>query len=53
MKCGTLQNQAFCRERYAEFPIQRPFFDNMKAISKIIVFKIRAMSTCLGASFTN
>jgi hypothetical protein len=53
MRCGTLRKNIFPTMRYAEIHQQRPFFDNKKDISKIIVLKIQTMSICIGASSTH
>jgi hypothetical protein len=38
---------------YVEIHQQRPFFDNKKDISKIVVLKIQTMSICIGACSTH
>jgi hypothetical protein len=39
--------------KYAELHQQKPFFDNRKDISKILVLKIQTVSVCIGASSTH
>jgi hypothetical protein len=36
---------------YAEIHNQRPFLDNRKDISKIVVLKIQMVSICIATSF--
>jgi hypothetical protein len=38
---------------YAEIHQQRPFFDNRKDISKIVILKIQTVSIGIGASSTH
>jgi hypothetical protein len=40
-RCRTLRKKIFSTIRYAEIHKQRPFFDNRKDISKIVVLKIQ------------
>jgi hypothetical protein len=50
-RCGTLEKKLFSTMGYAEIHKQRPFFDNQKDISSIIVLKIQMVSTCFGVIF--
>jgi hypothetical protein len=50
---GSLKETSFCTKGYAEFRIQRPFFDIKKDIRKILVLKIQTVCTCFGAPSTH
>jgi hypothetical protein len=50
--CGGLPKELFSAKGYAEFHIQRPFFDNNNSIWKIIGLKIQTVETCSSASST-
>jgi hypothetical protein len=51
-RCGTLRKKSFSARGYAEFHIQRPFFDNKNSIWKILGLKIQTMETCSSAPST-
>jgi hypothetical protein len=49
----TLRKNKIYTIRYADIHKQRPFFDNRKDISKIVVLKILTVSTSIDASLTH
>jgi hypothetical protein len=52
-RCGTLKKIKNPTMGYAEIHKQRPFFDNRKDISKMVVLKIQMVNICIVASSTH
>jgi hypothetical protein len=50
---GTLKKMSFCTNGYAKIHIQRPFFDIVKGIRKILRLKIQMVCSCFGAPSTH
>jgi hypothetical protein len=46
----NIEKKLFSTREYVEIHIQRPFIDNKKGISKIVVLKIQTLWTCFDAS---
>ena len=48
----NIEKQNISYNGYAKIHQQRPFFDNRKDISKIVVLKIQTVSICIAACST-